>query len=58
MEILDRFGTMGGERTSMINAYMSEIVETLVSDMHKYLMSESGFLWKGINVQSYSSLDS
>lgn len=41
--MLDRFGTSGTERIAVINYYMNEILEVLVSDLHKYFLNSSVF---------------
>jgi len=45
--MMARFGTSGSERIGIINYYMNEIIEVLVSDIHKYFLTSSSF------VQSY-----
>ncbi len=39
----NRFGTSGSERVSVVNYYMNEIIEVLVSDVHKYFLNCSAF---------------
>jgi hypothetical protein len=39
-----RFGTSGSERIGIINYYMNEIIEVLVSDIHKYFLTSSSFV--------------
>lgn len=37
----ERFGASGSERKGLINYYMNEIIEDLVSDIHKYFLVSS-----------------
>ncbi len=39
-----RFGTSGSERMGAINYYMNEIIEVMISDIHKYFLNCSAFL--------------
>lgn len=39
----NRFGTSGSERVSVTNYYMNEIIEVIVSDVHKYFLNCSLF---------------
>ncbi len=41
--MMQRFGTSGSERVSVTNYYMNEIIEVLVSDIHKYFLNCSVF---------------
>ena len=42
--MMARFGTSGSERIGIINYYMNEIIEVLVSDIHKYFLTSSSFI--------------
>lgn len=42
--MMARFGTSGSERIGIINYYMNEIIEVLVSDIHKYFLTCSSFV--------------
>jgi len=44
--MMARFGTSGSERIGIINYYMNEIIEVLVSDIHKYFLTSSSFVQK------------
>ena len=41
--MLDRFGAAGSQRISIMNYYMNEIIEDLISDIHKYFLTNSIF---------------
>ncbi len=42
-DMLQRFGTSGSERMAVTNYYMNEIVEVLISDIHRYFLNSSAF---------------
>lgn len=46
-----RFGTSGSERMGVINYYMNEIIEVLISDIHKYFLNCSAFA-HGLNARN------
>lgn len=41
--MLERFSASGSERVAVMNYYMNEIIEDLISDIHKYFLTNSGF---------------
>jgi predicted DNA-binding protein len=41
--MMHRFGTSGTERMRVVNYYMNEIIEVLISDIHKYFLTCSVF---------------
>jgi len=43
-EIMAKFGASGSERVKLINYYMNEIIEDLVTDVHKYFLVSSSLL--------------
>lgn len=50
------FGTSGSERMGVTNYYMNEIIEVLVSDIHKYFLNCSAFS-HGSNSHSPKPID-
>ena len=42
-DMIARFGTSGSERMEVVNHYMEEIIEVLISDIHKYFLNSSIF---------------
>ena len=47
-DMLLRFGTSGTERMAVTNYYMNEIIEVVISDIHKYFLNNSGFICQGV----------
>ena len=45
-DLTERFGAAGSERKGLINYYMNEIIEDLVSDIHKYFLVSSSLVSK------------
>jgi hypothetical protein len=41
----ERFGASGSERNAVMNYYMNEIIEDLISDIHKYFLNSSAFCY-------------
>jgi hypothetical protein len=41
--MLERFSASGSERVAVMNYYMNEIIEDLISDIHKYFLTSPGF---------------
>lgn len=41
--MLERFSASGSERVAVMNYYMNEIIEELISDIHKYFLTNSFF---------------
>jgi hypothetical protein len=41
--MLERFSASGSERVAVMNYYMNEIIEDLISDIHKYFLTSTGF---------------
>lgn len=41
--MLERFSASGSERVAVMNYYMNEIIEDLISDIHKYFLNNSAF---------------
>jgi hypothetical protein len=41
--MLERFSASGSERLAVMNYYMNEIIEDLISDIHKYFLTSSTF---------------
>jgi len=42
-DALQKFGTSGSERVPIINYYMNEVIELLISDIQKYFIGSSIF---------------
>ena len=56
-DMTERFGAAGSERKELINYYMNEIIQDLVSDIHKYFLVSSTFVPKNVPNFSPKSLD-
>ena len=55
--MMNRFGTSGSERMEIINYYMNEIIEVLVSDIHKYFLTCSPFAQNYVTNNPPKSID-
>ena len=57
LDILHKFGASGSERIGLINYYMNEIIEDLVSDIHKYFLVSSTFVPNFVPSNNPKSID-